>query len=63
MREENVHRHRIDPRIALLVLLPLNVEVTLYPHLGYQVASMAVVLLLMAGRFPPATLEPFYSWG
>ena len=47
MREENVHRHRIDPRIALLVLLPLNVEVTLYPHLGYQVASMGVVLLLM----------------
>ena len=22
-----------------------------------------IVLLVMAGRFPPATLEPFYSWG
>ena len=47
VRKETTRRYRVDPRIALLVLVPLNVEVTLYPHLGYQVASMSIVLLLM----------------
>ena len=47
MRKETKRHYRVDPRVTLLVLVPLNVEVILYPRLGYQVASMAVVLLLM----------------
>ena len=58
MQQEVVRHYRVDPRIALLVLVPLNVEVTLYPHLGCQVASMAIVLLLMlACRRPVSALR------
>lgn len=47
MRQDALRHYRVDPRIALLVLIPLNAGVTLYPHISYQIASMAIVLVLM----------------
>ena len=47
MEQEALRYYRVDPRIALLVLIPLNAGVTLYPHIGFQIASMALILMLM----------------
>lgn len=47
----------------LVELVAPNRVVRLVLSLVLLGVTGAVVLLLMAGRFPPATLEPFYSWG